>query len=135
MPKACPEFCFFCCSSSPLHIQYCFKLYIHFIFIIFYWVCYYSSLYFPPLLPSTQYPPHSHRQSPHHCSCPWVMHVSIWLLHFLYCTLHPHGYSVTSSLYFLIPSPLHPFSPPPSHLTTIKMLSVSVILSLFLLFV
>ena len=25
------------------------------------------------------------------------------------CTLHPHGYSVTTYLCFLIPSPLHPF--------------------------
>ena len=40
----------------------------------------------------------------------------IWLLHFLYCTLHPHDYSVTTYLYFLIPSPLYPFphSPLPS---------------------
>ena len=35
-----------------------------------------------------------------------------WLLRFLYCTLIPHGYSVTTYLYFLIPLPLHPFSPP-----------------------
>ena len=39
-----------------------------------------------------------------------------WPLHFLYCTLHPHGYSVTTYLYFLILSPLYPFpySPLPS---------------------
>ena len=31
----------------------------------------------------------------------------LWLLHFLYCILHPHGYSVTTCSYCLIPSPLH----------------------------
>ena len=36
------------------------------------------------------------------------------LFHFLYCTLYPHSYSVTTYLYFLIPSPLHPFFPSPS---------------------
>ena len=30
----------------------------------------------------------------------------LWLLHFLYCTVHSHGYSVTVYLYFLLPSPL-----------------------------
>ena len=30
---------------------------------------------FHPLLPSTQNP-HSLRQYPHHCLCPWVMHIS-----------------------------------------------------------
>ena len=42
---------------------------------MFYWLCYYScAIFLPyPCLPST---PHSLRQSPHHCSCPWVMHVS-----------------------------------------------------------
>ena len=34
----------------------------------------------------------------------------------LHCTLYPHGYSVTTYLYFLIPSPLHlfPHTPLPS---------------------
>ena len=63
-----------------------------------------------PLCPPPASTLHSLRQSPHHCS--W--HVScmriLWWLHFLYCTLHPHGYSVPTYLYFLIPSPLHPFS-------------------------
>ena len=40
-----------------------------------------------------------------HVSCIYVL----WLLHSLYCTVHPHGYSVNTYLYFLIPSPLHPF--------------------------
>ena len=40
----------------------------------------------------------------------------IWLLHFLYYTLHSNGYSVTTYLYFLIPSPPHPlpYTPLPS---------------------
>ena len=56
----------------------------------------------------------------------------LWLLHSLYCTLHPPGYSVTTHLYYLIPSPLHPVPQHPSHLATIKTLSISMILSLFL---
>ena len=58
-------------------------------------------LYPPPL--ST---PHSLWHPPTifhvHGSCKWP-------LHFLYCTLHPHGYSVTTYLYFSIPSPIYPF--------------------------
>ena len=38
-----------------------------------------------------------------HGSCIKVL----WLIHFLCCTLHPRGYSVTTYLYFLIPSRLH----------------------------
>ena len=61
---------------------------------------------FAPLHPA---PPTPSGNSPTivrvHGSCVWVL----WLLHFLYCSLHPHGYSVTTYLYFLIPSPLHPF--------------------------
>ena len=53
--------------------------------------------------------PHPPSGNPHtivhvHGSCMQVL----WLLHFLYCTSYPHGYSVTTYLYFLIPSPLHP---------------------------
>ena len=46
---------------------------------------------------------------------PTIVHVHgsrlevLWLLHFLYCTLQPHDYSVTTYLY-IIPSSLHPFS-------------------------
>ena len=65
-----------------------------------------------------------------HGPCVYIL----WLLHFLYYTLHPHGYSVTNNLYFLIPSPLHPFPHTPSHLAAIKMLFVSMILSPFFLF-
>ena len=57
-------------------------------------------------LPST---PHS-LSNPHtivhvHGSCV----CALWLLLFLCGTLHLHGYSVTTYLYFLIPSPPHPF--------------------------
>ena len=100
--------------------------------IVFYWLCYYS---FPDfltsLLHSTQPP-----LLPHTIPTPLFMstfHAQVlWLLHFLYWTLHPHGYSVTTYLCFLIPSPLHPFSytllPFGNHQT----LSVSMILSVFL---
>ena len=52
-----------------------FKFISKFFQIIFYWLCYYSCPDFPPLppQPSTS---HSLRQSPHHCSCPWVMRIS-----------------------------------------------------------
>ena len=60
------------------------------------------SLYPPP--PST---PHSLRQSPHHRSYPWVMGMSFLATPFPILYFTSHGYSVTTSLYFLIPSPLH----------------------------
>ena len=53
----------------------------------------------------------------------------------LCCTLHPHDYSVTTNLYFLIPSPFSPVPQPSSHLSNIKMFSVSMSLFLFCLFV
>ena len=70
---------------------------------------------FPPLPPPPS-TPHSLRQSPDHCSCPWVMRVSSLATPFLYCTLHLHSYCITTYLYFFIFSPLHPFPymPPPS---------------------
>ena len=74
---------------------------------------------FVPLYPAPPTPSGSTHSIVHvHGSCVWVL----WLLHFLYCTSHPHGYSVTTYFYFLIPSPLHPFpyTPLPSgnHLIT-----------------
>ena len=79
--------------------------------------------------------PYSLRQSPHHCSCPWVMcihslstsfpllyFISPWLFcNYLFVLLNP----LTSSL--ITHSPPHT-----SHLATIKTFSVSLILSLFL---
>ena len=58
---------------------------------------------FPPLPPSTQPPTPS--GNPYttvyvHGSYIYVL----WLLYSLYCTLHPHDYSVTTDFYFLIPS-------------------------------
>ena len=60
-------------------------------------------LIFPPLLPLPLAPP----TPSGHRSCLWVLsHTTVCghgsfvkvlrLLHFLYCTLHPHGYSVTT---------------------------------------
>ena len=78
---------------------------------------------------------HSLRQSPHHCSCPWVMSVSSLAAPFPVLYFTSHGYSVTTYLYFLIPSPLHPFSPIPlpsgDHLVT-KFFSVAAFKSLSL---
>ena len=37
----------------------------------------------------------------------------LWILYSLCCTLHPHGYSVTTNLHFLIPSHFSP-NPLPS---------------------
>ena len=58
-----------------------------------------------------------------------------YCLYSLYCTLHPHGYSVTTNLYFLIPLPFSPSPPIPSHLATVKMFSVSWNLFQFCLFI
>ena len=60
-----------------------------------------TSLHSAPLTPSGNPPTIVHT----HGSCTYVL----WLLHFLCCTLHPHPYSVTTYLYFLIPLPPHPF--------------------------
>ena len=68
-------------------------------------------LIFPPLAPSTEHP-HSLHQSPHHCSCPWVMRksslaipfpilyfTSLWpFCNYLFVLLHPptsHPFSNT----------------------------------------
>ena len=57
------------------------------------------------LLPAT---PHSLRQSPHRCSCPWVMCISSLATPFLilYCT---SPWLFCNYHLFLIPSPLDPF--------------------------
>ena len=74
-------------------------------------------LIFPPLPPSTQHP-YSLRQSPHHCSCPWVMHISFS------ATTFPRLYFTSLWLFcnYSVPSPLLPFSPSPlpsgNHLIT-----------------
>ena len=64
---------------------------------------------FPPRPPSTQHP-QSLRQSPHHCSCPWVMHISSL------ATSFPILYFISPRLFcnyqFVLFNPLtsHPFS-------------------------
>ena len=85
-----------------------------------------------------QHPSSYLRQSLHrfhvHGSCICVL----WLLYSLCCTLHPHDYSatsVTTSLYFLIPLPCPPIPLTPSHLATIKMFSIPMILFLLCLLV
>ena len=68
-----------------------------------------------PTLPPSIYPPNSLRQ-PH-----TIVNVSgscicvLWLLYFLCCNLPPHDYSVTTNVYFLIPSvfPAIPLTPVP----------------------
>ena len=82
------------------------------IFNYIYRLCYYNYLNFPPCPPPFNNP-HSLSLSPHHCSCPWVIHVSSLATPFPILEFISHGYSVTTYLYFLIPSPLHPFSPTP----------------------
>ena len=70
-----------------------------------------------------------------HGSCIQVL----WLLHLLFSTVHPHGYSVTTYLYFLIPSPLQPFPhtclPSGKHQSTLTIHdSVSVLLGCLVYF-
>ena len=79
-------------------------------FIIFYWLCYYSCLKFSLFAPP-QGTLHFLRQSPHHCSCPWLGCIVLWLLHVLHCTVHPHGYS---NYLFVLFNPLTS-SPIPPH--------------------
>ena len=97
-------------------------------------------LIFLPLSPLTQHPPLPQAISPplslsmgHECKF-FGCSISYTALY-----LHPHDYSVTTYLYFLIPSPLHPFSPFPlssgNHLVSnFFSLAVFKSLSLFLNF-
>ena len=88
---------------------------------------------FFPLSPPPPSTPHSLRQSPHHCSCPWVMHIislatlfpilhftSPWLFcNYLFVLLNP----LTSS-----PIPSHPLPSGSNHSTLCNHDSVSVLL-------
>ena len=80
-----------------------------------------------PIPPSI---PHSFRHFLHHRSCQRVKHTSSLTTPFPVYTLHPHAYSVTTYLYFLILSPLHPFPQTASHWQPSKCIhdSVSVLL-------
>ena len=82
-----------------------------------------------PVLPTTSANPHTVGHA--HRLCIYVL----WLLYSLCCTLYPHDYSVSTNLYFLIPSHCSPIPWCHSHLATIKMFSISMILLLFCLFV
>ena len=74
---------------------------------IFYWLCYYSCLIFPPLPPSTQYPPPTSGNPTivHvHGSCIGSLATPFPTLYFTSPRLFSDYY-----LYFLLPSPLCPF--------------------------
>ena len=80
-------------------------------FILFYWLCNYSCPDFSAFAPPPPSTLHSLRPSPHHCSCPWVMHVSSLATSFpILYFISPLLFS--TYLYFLIPSLLHPFPTP-----------------------
>ena len=77
-------------------------------YIIFYWLCYYSCASFSPLPLHHPAPP-----LPQAIPTPLFLpmgHVYKFFGYSISYTVHPHGYSVTTYLYFLIPSLLHPFS-------------------------
>ena len=48
----------------------------HFIFLYILLIMLLQFSWFSPLCPPPTSTPHSLRQAPHHCSCPWVMHIS-----------------------------------------------------------
>ena len=91
------------------------------------------SQFFPLCSPAHSIP-HSRRQSSHHCSCPWVMHISSLITPFPKLYFTSPWLFVTTYLYFLIPSPLHSFPDTLSHLATFKTPSVSMVLFLSFLF-
>ena len=107
-----------------------------FLLIISYWLCCYNC---PdsPFCPPPPSAPYFLRQSPYHYLHPWVMCISPLTTPFpMPYFLHPHGYSITTYLYFLIPSPLHLFSPSPlpsvHHLVTNFFLLLLLRVSLYL---
>ena len=90
-------------------------------------------LIFPPvpLLHPALLTPSGNPSTVVHVHGSWIS--VLWPLHFLYCTVPPHGSSVTTDLCFLIPSPLHSFShtslPPGNHQNALRIYdSVSVLL-------
>ena len=74
----------------------------------------------PPNSPTPSGNPHTivHARE----SCMYVL----WLLYSLYCTLHPHDYSVTTNLYFPITSPFLP-----NHLTHLPSGTHQIILCIY----
>ena len=85
-------------------------------------------IFLPLFAPSTQQP-HSLRQSPNDCSCPWVIHISSL------ATLFPILQFISPWLFcnylFLLLKPLTSSpnvpNPPPIYISTIKLPSVSMI--------
>ena len=110
-------------QSTELHQPgYIFKLY--FLGYAIGVVLFFSPLPPPSPLPST---PYSLRQSPNHCSCPWIMHVSSSAAPF------PILYFTSPWLFCnCVLVLLHPIPHTPAHLAAIKTLFVFLILSLFL---
>ena len=89
-------------QSSILLVSHCV-----FFLIIFYYLCYYSCPNFFPFVPLYPTPSDNPHTIVHvHGSCIFVL----WLLYSLCYTLHSHEYSVTTNLYFLIPSPSSPIT-------------------------
>ena len=95
---------------DPLNWDKIYHSFFHVFKQILFCLCYYSCPDFfphirpPPGTPTSSGNPHVIVHVHEHGSCVSVF----WLLHFLYCTLHPHGYSVTTYLHVLIPSPIIP---------------------------
>ena len=124
-----------------LHVIYLFMLYY---FVLFFTACYFNFfklcfidydisvvLIFSPISPcSMQHPPFCQGIPPPLFTS--MGHAYRFFGYSISCTLHPHNYSVTTDLYFLVPLPFTHSLTPHSHLATITMLFVSINLSLFL---
>ena len=97
-----------------------------FIFIYLYFIDY--AITVVPLHPAPPTP----SGNPHHCSCPGIIHVSS--LAILFPILYLTSPWLFINYLFVLVNPLisSPFLTSPSHVATIKTLSVSMILSLFL---
>ena len=67
-------------------------------------------LIFPPLALSTQPAPHSLRQSPYYCPCPWVMYICSMATIFPVLTFTFPWLFCNTNLYFIIPSHFSPIS-------------------------
>ena len=91
-------------SLSLLFRNFYFSLVLNYISLIMLLQC----LELSPMLPSTQHPPLP-QQTPHHYSCPWVMHICSLATPFPVLYFTPRGHYITTNLNFLIPSPLRPF--------------------------
>ena len=102
-------FTYFGSDSAPKVLFLCISLfYIYYLLKLsftVYAITYYNCPNFfsfapPPNLPTPSGNPHTIVHV--HGSCIYIL----WLLYSLCCTLHPHDYSVTTNVYFLINSPI-----------------------------